>query len=75
MLTAVGDFEQPEPTYPNGSHVAEVEIDPDTGVTEIVGYWIVDDFGATVNPIAARRPGAWRHRAGDRPGALREHRL
>ena len=38
MLTAVGDFEQPEPTYPNGSHIAEVEIDPETGVTEIVGY-------------------------------------
>jgi carbon-monoxide dehydrogenase large subunit len=51
LLTAIGDFEQPEPTYPNGTHVAEVEIDPDTGVTRIVGYWIVDDFGATVNPI------------------------
>jgi carbon-monoxide dehydrogenase large subunit len=50
LLTASGDFEQPEPTYPNGSHVAEVEIDPETGVTRIVGYWIVDDFGATVNP-------------------------
>ena len=51
QLTAIGDFEQPEPTYPNGTHVAEVEIDPETGVTAIVGYWIVDDFGATVNPI------------------------
>jgi len=50
MLTATGDFEQPEPTYPNGSHVAEVEIDPETGVTRIVGYFVVDDFGATVNP-------------------------
>jgi carbon-monoxide dehydrogenase large subunit len=46
-----GSFEQPEPTYPNGSHIAEVEIDPETGVTEIVAYWIVDDFGATVNPM------------------------
>lgn len=45
------EFEQPEPTYPNGSHIAEVEIDPDTGETIIVGYWIVDDFGATVNPM------------------------
>ena len=44
-------FEQPEPTYPNGTHLAEVEIDPETGVTQIVGYWIVDDFGATVNPV------------------------
>jgi carbon-monoxide dehydrogenase large subunit len=43
-------FEQPEPTYPNGTHIAEVEIDPETGVTAIAGYWIVDDFGATVNP-------------------------
>ncbi len=51
LLTAIGDFEQPEPTYPNGTHVAEVEIDPDTGVTRVVDYWIVDDFGATVNPI------------------------
>jgi carbon-monoxide dehydrogenase large subunit len=52
VLKAFDDsFEQPEPTYPNGSHVAEVEIDPETGVTTIVGYWIVDDFGATVNPM------------------------
>jgi carbon-monoxide dehydrogenase large subunit len=51
-LSAYDDsFEQPEPTYPNGSHVAEVEIDPETGGVEIVGYWIVDDFGATVNPV------------------------
>jgi carbon-monoxide dehydrogenase large subunit len=50
LLTAIGDFEQPEPTYPNGSHVVEVEIDPETGVTRIVNYTIVDDFGATVNP-------------------------
>jgi carbon-monoxide dehydrogenase large subunit len=52
LLTAFDDsFEQPEPTYPNGSHIAEVEIDPETGVTSIVSYVIVDDFGATVNPI------------------------
>jgi carbon-monoxide dehydrogenase large subunit len=51
MLTAIGDFHQPEPTYPNGSHIAEVEIDPETGATSIVGYWVVDDFGVTVNPI------------------------
>ncbi|HET7714117.1 MAG TPA: molybdopterin cofactor-binding domain-containing protein, partial [Bauldia sp.] len=52
LLTAFDDsFEQPEPTYPNGTHIAEVEIDPETGVTQIVNYVIVDDFGATVNPI------------------------
>lgn len=39
------------PTYPNGSHVAEVEIDPDTGITEVVRYAMVGDFGTLVNPM------------------------
>jgi carbon-monoxide dehydrogenase large subunit len=52
VLRAYDDsFEQPEPTYPNGTHLCEVEIDPETGVTTIVAYFIVDDFGATVNPM------------------------
>src|SRR5262249_53583038 len=38
-------------TYPNGTHIAEVEIDPDTGAIEIVGYVVVDDFGVTLNPL------------------------
>jgi aerobic carbon-monoxide dehydrogenase large subunit len=38
-------------TFPNGCHVAEVEIDPDTGVVEIVGYTGVNDFGTVVNPM------------------------
>ncbi|MBB4303091.1 carbon-monoxide dehydrogenase large subunit [Rhodobium orientis] len=50
-LSASGKFKQDEATYPNGSHVCEVEIDPETGVTRIVRYTIVDDFGVTVNPI------------------------
>ncbi|MEM7214815.1 MAG: xanthine dehydrogenase family protein molybdopterin-binding subunit [Pseudomonadota bacterium] len=50
-LTAEGVFKQEEATYPNGTHICEVEIDPDTGVTEIIKYTVVDDFGATVNPI------------------------
>lgn len=37
-------------TYPNGCHVCELEIDPDTGATTIARYTIVDDFGATINP-------------------------
>ena len=37
--------------YPNGCHVAEVEIDPDTGVTEVVRYTMVNDFGTLVNPM------------------------
>jgi carbon-monoxide dehydrogenase large subunit len=50
-LKGFGEFLQDECTYPNGTHICEVEIDPDTGATEIVAYTIVDDFGATVNPI------------------------
>ena len=50
-LKADGEFKQAEATYPNGTHICEVEIDPDTGVIEILRYTIVDDFGATVNPI------------------------
>jgi carbon-monoxide dehydrogenase large subunit len=38
-------------TFPNGCHVAEVEIDPDTGVTRIVRYTAVNDFGTVVNPM------------------------
>ncbi len=36
-------------TYPNGCHIAEVEIDPETGVTEIASYVTVDDCGVVVN--------------------------
>ncbi len=43
--------EKPTPTYPNGCHIAEVEIDPDTGVTRVVKYDIVDDFGNLLNPM------------------------
>jgi aerobic carbon-monoxide dehydrogenase large subunit len=38
-------------TFPNGCHVAEVEVDPDTGVVRIVGYSGVNDFGTVVNPM------------------------
>jgi carbon-monoxide dehydrogenase large subunit len=39
------------PAYPNGVATAEVEIDPDTGVVEIVNYACVDDVGRVVNPL------------------------
>ena len=38
-------------TYPAGAHICEVEIDPDTGVTEIVSFVAVDDFGHVINPM------------------------
>ena len=37
--------------YPNGCHVCEVEIDPDTGNTEVVRYIAVNDFGTIINPM------------------------
>ncbi len=37
--------------YPNGCHIAEVEIDPDTGLVEVVKYATVNDFGVIVNPL------------------------
>lgn len=44
-------FTSPEQTYPNGCHVCEVEIDPDTGVIDVVGYTAVDDCGTVINPM------------------------
>jgi carbon-monoxide dehydrogenase large subunit len=38
-------------TFPNGCHIVEVEIDPETGVVAIDRYTIVDDFGNTINPM------------------------
>ena len=37
--------------FPNGAHVAEVEIDPDTGWVEVVKYTMVNDFGTVINPL------------------------
>ena len=38
-------------TYPAGTHIAEVEIDPETGVVEVVAFVAVDDFGEVINPM------------------------
>src|SRR5690606_15149410 len=40
-------------SFPNGCHVAEVEVDPDTGRVVLVAYTVVDDFGRIVNPLLA----------------------
>ncbi len=50
-LSATKDFGTEQPTFPNGTHIAEVEVDPDTGATAIRNYVVVDDFGATLNPL------------------------
>lgn len=51
LLTATDEFVPPDATYPNGTHVAEVEIDPETGMITIARYTVVDDFGMVVNPL------------------------
>ncbi|MBU6166241.1 MAG: xanthine dehydrogenase family protein molybdopterin-binding subunit [Alphaproteobacteria bacterium] len=42
---------KPAPTFPNGCHIAEVALDPDTGTIEVTRYALVDDFGVLVNPM------------------------
>lgn len=49
-----GTFAPADFTYPNGSHVCEVEIDPETGALDIVNYAVVDDVGTVVNPIGLK---------------------
>ncbi len=41
-------------TFPNGCHMAEVEVDPDTGSIEVVRYIVCDDVGKAVNPMIVR---------------------
>ena len=50
-LRAADDFAPDVPTFPNGTHITEVEIDPDTGIAAILRYVVVDDFGANLNPL------------------------
>jgi carbon-monoxide dehydrogenase large subunit len=42
------------PSWPNGAHITEVEVDPDTGAVEIVSYMSVNDVGRVVNPMIVR---------------------
>jgi aerobic carbon-monoxide dehydrogenase large subunit len=49
-----GHFTPPQPTFPNGCHVCEVEVEPETGLVHILAYLVVDDFGTVVNPLLLR---------------------
>jgi len=46
-------FERGVISIPNGCHACAVEVDPETGVIDITGYWVVDDFGTIINPMLA----------------------
>jgi len=53
-LQGVGAFAAEVPSFPNGCHIAEVEIDPDTGAVRIDRYTVVDDIGTVINPLLAQ---------------------
>ena len=50
-LDSTGEFTAPGLHHPNGSHVCEVEIDPETGKVDVVAYCAVDDVGTIINPL------------------------
>jgi carbon-monoxide dehydrogenase large subunit len=49
-LYETGSFSPANDTFPNGCHICEVEIDPETGTVEVVRYSVVDDVGTVINP-------------------------
>jgi carbon-monoxide dehydrogenase large subunit len=53
-LTATAVFNVAVDNFPNGCHVCELEIDPETGVIEIVRYSVVDDVGTVINPLLVK---------------------
>jgi carbon-monoxide dehydrogenase large subunit len=50
-IDEIGHFLPVNPTYPNGCHIVEIEIDLETGTPEILAYVVVDDFGRVINPL------------------------
>jgi aerobic carbon-monoxide dehydrogenase large subunit len=53
-LQGAGAFSPDVPTFPNGCHICEVEIDPDTGEATLDRYTVVDDVGTVINPLLAK---------------------
>jgi aerobic carbon-monoxide dehydrogenase large subunit len=50
-LDSTGEFTAPGLHHPNGCHVCEVEVDPETGTVDVVAYCAVDDVGTIINPL------------------------
>ena len=50
-LAGTAEFKPAAATFPNGCHICEIEVDPDTGESAVVRYTVVDDFGRVVNPL------------------------
>jgi carbon-monoxide dehydrogenase large subunit len=53
-LEASGSFSANPPSHPNGCHVCELEVDPDTGEVAVDRYFVVDDLGHVLNPLIVR---------------------
>jgi aerobic carbon-monoxide dehydrogenase large subunit len=53
-LYETGTFVPKSDTWPNGCHVCEVEVDPDTGEVDLVSYNVVDDVGTVINPVTLK---------------------
>ena len=50
-LSEIGSFSPIQPTFPNGCHCAELEIDKETGEIKLINYVVVDDVGHVLNPL------------------------
>jgi carbon-monoxide dehydrogenase large subunit len=53
-LYETGTFSPKQDTWPNGCHVSEVEVDPETGAVTLAGYTVVDDVGTVINPLTLK---------------------
>jgi carbon-monoxide dehydrogenase large subunit len=53
-LQGAGAFGSDVPSFPNGCHICEVEVDPETGSVAVDRYTVVDDCGTVINPLLAR---------------------
>ena len=68
-------YDPPNFAFSNGAHVCELEIDPDTGMVELIGFWAVDDVGTVINPMIVEGQVHGGLAQGHRPGAARTLRL
>ncbi|HEY5047069.1 MAG TPA: xanthine dehydrogenase family protein molybdopterin-binding subunit [Rhizomicrobium sp.] len=50
-LDSDGTYQGIASTFPNGCHICEVEVDPDTGKVDVISYHVLDDFGRVINPM------------------------
>jgi carbon-monoxide dehydrogenase large subunit len=53
-LYETGTFVPKQDTWPNGCHVCEVEVDPETGAVTLASYVVVDDVGTVINPVTLK---------------------